>query len=428
MAFVKDLWYRREILPDGSSRKVRSARYGKGKRWLAVWEEPNGRERSAAFERKVDAEKKASAMEVDRDRGDYIDPRAGKILFSEAAERWLNSRIVDPSTMLRYEAAYRLHVSPAFAHRQVKNILPSEVQAWIRDLSNRFGPSTVNAAFLVLQGILQLAVADDAIKKNPAKSAIIQIPRHQAGKLQAWSDERVQAVIDAHPDLLRAVPIVGAACGLRQGELFGLALEDIDFDEMIVRVRCQLKKLGKKFIYARPKNDRERVVPLPVWAAQAIRLHVQRYDPLTYALPWEKPDGKPRTRNLLFRWRDGGFVKYRSYSETVWKPALVVAGVIPGPEKDGRQRARYATTRKEGLHQLRHYYASVLLAGGVSVRELAEYLGHKDAAFTLRVYAHLQPDSHDRARQVIDRRQLSPRAISSAALVRSQTADPRTGP
>ena len=41
-----------------------------------------------------------------------------------------------------------------------------------------------------------------------------------------------------------------------------------------------------------------------------------------------------------------------------------------------------------------------MLAGGVSIKELAEYLGHKDPAFTLRVYAHMLPSSYDRARAV----------------------------
>ena len=136
-----------------------------------------------------------------------------------------------------------------------------------------------------------------------------------------------------------------------------------------------------------------------------IRRHIKRYPPRPYALPWEKPDGKPHVCKLLFRWpSDDQHVKARSYSETVWKPAAVKAGLIPEPAKDKRGRSRYATTRKEGIHQLRHYYASVMLAGGVSIKELAEYLGHADPAFTLRVYAHLLPSSHDRARKVIDER------------------------
>jgi integrase len=107
----------------------------------------------------------------------------------------------------------------------------------------------------------------------------------------------------------------------------------------------------------------------------------------------------------LFRWyTDDQHVKARNYSETVWKPALVTAGLIPEPVRDRRGRLRYATTRREGIHQLRHYYASVMLAGGVSIKELAEYLGHSDPAYTLRVYVHMLPSSHDRARAVIGER------------------------
>ncbi|MFG1875225.1 hypothetical protein ACGFIV_10340 [Sphaerisporangium sp. NPDC049003] len=53
-----------------------------------------------------------------------------------------------------------------------------------------------------------------------------------------------------------------------------------------------------------------------------------------------------------------------------------------------------------------------MLAGGVSVKEFAEYLGHADLGFTLRVYAHLMPGSHDRARKAIDDRLFRPRAAS----------------
>ena len=78
--------------------------------------------------------------------------------------------------------------------------------------------------------------------------------------------------------------------------------------------------------------------------------------------------------------------------------------LIAEPAKDKRSRRRYISTRKEGIHQLRHYYASASFAGVVSIKELAEYLGHCDPAFTLRVYAHMLPCSHDRARAVISER------------------------
>jgi integrase len=103
--------------------------------------------------------------------------------------------------------------------------------------------------------------------------------------------------------------------------------------------------------------------------------------------------------------------------------AAVRAGLIPEPDKDRRARVRYTTTRKEGVHQLRHHYASVMLAGGVSINELAEYLGHADPAFTLRVYAHLLPSSHDRARAVINERFTRMNADPGSLTLKRQVAE-----
>jgi integrase len=54
------------------------------------------------------------------------------------------------------------------------------------------------------------------------------------------------------------------------------------------------------------------------------------------------------------------------------------------------------------MHALSHFYASTVLLRAMSIKELAEYLGHADAGFTLRTYTHLVPSSHERARQTID--------------------------
>jgi integrase len=59
-------------------------------------------------------------------------------------------------------------------------------------------------------------------------------------------------------------------------------------------------------------------------------------------------------------------------------------------------------TRATGMHALRHFYASALLDGGESIKALAEYLGHHDPGFTLRVYTHLMPASEERTRRAID--------------------------
>jgi integrase len=406
MAFVKDLWFTTNRDDEtGETWKEKTERHRRGKRWLAVWVDPEGREKSKAFQKKIDADNHADGMSVDTVRGDYIDPKAGLTVFAEIGQRWLDSRVVDPSTMIKYEASYRLHVLPEFGHKPLKVITPSLVQAWIGQMAQSFSPSSIMTAFHVLQGVVELAVADESIKKNPTKSRVVQVPKSTGKEVEAWADEQVQLLIEAHPEMYRAIPAIGAACGLRQSELFGLALEDIDFEEQVLRVRRQVKKLRGGMVFALPKNDRERVVPLSDWAASIIRAHAKAYRPGPYTLPWEKLDGKLRTHNLLFRWRDDKALRANTFNDFVWKPALVKASVIPEPPAEKvRGRRQYATDREHGMHALRHYYASVLLADGVSIKELAAYLGHTDPGFTLRVYAHMLPGSHDRAIKAIDRR------------------------
>ena len=138
---------------------------------------------------------------------------------------------------------------------------------------------------MVLQGIFDLAVADEAIKKNPAKSSVVQVPGHQASEIQVWADQVIARLIDAHPDSLRVLPELAASCGMREGEPFGLAVEDFDFDEKVVRVRRQIKNLGGVYIFALPKNDRERIVPLSDWAIRVIKRHIEKYPPRLHTLP-----------------------------------------------------------------------------------------------------------------------------------------------
>ena len=94
------------------------------------------------------------------------------------------------------------------------------------------------------------------------------------------------------------------------------------------------------------------------------------------------------TVNLLFT-RNAGVVHRGWFGVCQWAPALKAAGVPAG--------------RNNGMHMLRHTFASTLLANGVDIRAVAEYLGHADPGFTLRTYTHLMPKTEDRARAAMDR-------------------------
>jgi len=53
-------------------------------------------------------------------------------------------------------------------------------------------------------------------------------------------------------------------------------------------------------------------------------------------------------------------------------------------------------------HDLRHAFASALISGGASVKQVQTVLGHANAAITLRVYSHLWPGDEDRTRSIAD--------------------------
>jgi integrase len=212
------------------------------------------------------------------------------------------------------------------------------------------------------------------IAKNPCRSSAVSKVKIDQQKIVPWSLERVEAVIAAHPERYRAVPIVAAGVGLRQGEVFGLRVEDVDFLKRKLHVRQQVKLLNGRPTIAPPKRGKTREVPLADVVAVALAERIRAYPPDDDGLIFTSREHKPLTRTY--------------YNPYIWKPALVAADVEP--------------TRANGMHALRHYFASVLLDAGESIRALADYLGHSDPGFTLRVYTHLMPSSEDRARGAVD--------------------------
>jgi hypothetical protein len=97
----------------------------------------------------------------------------------------------------------------------------------------------------------------------------------------------------------------------------------------------------------------------------------------------EFPPGEDGT---LFTTRFGTPYRHDYYGTRIFKEAVAKAGLPEG------------TTS----HDLRHHYASVLLAHGESVVAVAERLGHHNAGLVLSTYGHLMPDSEDRTRRAVD--------------------------
>jgi integrase len=393
---IDDRWYRQARDPETGARLFdpgtgkpileASTKHGRGLRYAARWRDDNRQQRTKLFDTMRDARAWLVQVEGDLARGAYVDHKAGKIRLREHAERYLENQTTDPASQHQLRLRFRVHILPALGARELRSLKPSVVQAWVAGLD--MAPSYARVIVANLSSCLQAAVDDGLIATNPCRSASVRAPSLERRRVIPWPAARIAGVRQALPDRYREIVTTGAGLGLRQGEIFGLAVEDVDFLRGVVHVRRQVKPLDNRLVFALPKRAKERSVPLPQSVALRLAAHLQAFPATEVELPWRVPDGKPTGARLLFTRPTGKALDRKVFSRYQWAAALAKAGAPGG--------------RENGCHALRHYFASVVLGGGASIRDLADWLGHEDPGFTLRTYVHLLPASETRMRDAID--------------------------
>jgi len=396
---IQDRWYKTEVGADGESHKVKSERYGSGMRYRARYVGPDGTEKSKSFpdRQKRLADQWMAQTEADMARGQYIDPRAARITFQQYAEKWA-THAPDPNTQASIQSQLRLHAFPYLGSRPLGSFQPAHIRDWVGQLQeNGVRGSYARTIYSNVRAALSAAVDDGHLPRNPCAARSVRPPTVDNKRIAPWTPERVFAVQAGMPERFRAMVDLGGGCGLRQGEILGVAVDAIDFASDTLHVVQQLKLSRSKAVFAPPKGGKLRDVPLPGPVADALRAHMKRFPPVEITLPWKVADGPPVTKRLIFTGPRGGHVWRTSLNEEVWKRALASAGVLPERKPGGS----YTESRENGMHALRHFYASVLLDAGENIKALAEYLGHSDPGLTLRVYAHLMPSSQERTRKAV---------------------------
>ncbi len=340
-------------------------------RWRARYRDANGKEHAKHFDRKTDGQRWLDQVTASLVRGEYVDPRAGKITFEAYAAAWLSIQDHQPGTARLYERTLRLHVFPAFGSRPIGSVRNSDVQELVTSLSRTLAPKTVENVYRLVKAIFAAAVHDRVLPTTPC----VRIRRQAVERTHVvpLALHRVRASAEVISPRLRALVLLSVGSGLRQGEALGLTTDRIDFLRREVTVDRQLVQVPGTPVDFGPLKTKEsrRVVPLPAFVIEALAAHLAKYPATPDALVFTGAEGKPIARAWLHK---------------AWRLAITAAGL---PES--------AT-----WHQLRHTYASVLIEGGESVTVVARRLGHKDGSETLRTYSHLFPDSDERTRSVVE--------------------------
>ncbi len=344
-------------------------------KWKARYTDIDGHERSRAFDKKGDGERWLDEQLAAIATGLWVDPKAGRRLFEDYVAAWSSRQLHRASTEEQLRRVLDLHVLPVFGKRPIATIKRSDVERWVKLKTATLAPKTVGTYLTWLKTIFKAAVEDRLIAVNPTAGVVgPKAEQHQVVPLER---SHVIAIAEAMPERLRAAVIFGAATGLRQGELLGLTRDRVKFLERTVRVDRQLLTVRGRTEFGPPKsNAGKRTVPVPSFALAALAEHVKRFDVQDMDLLFTTEKGNPVARN---RWSD------------LWRFAFAKANI---PIAIGGTRA--------GSHAMRHFYASLLIQAGLSVKVVQTHLGHATAEETLRTYAHLWPDDEDRARRAVE--------------------------
>jgi integrase len=333
-------------------------------KWRARYRDSAGKEHAKHFERRIDAQRWLDQVTAAVVRGDYVDPTAGKVTVAAYATAWAAVQVSSESTKRIVDNALRLHLLPKLGTQPIASVRPTAVQGFVKELEVRgLSAGTIRGIYHVTSQVFAAAVDDRVISQSPCRR--IRLPKVDDSKVVPPTIEEVSSLSTTVDRRSRAVVMTLAGSGLRIGELLGLGVGDIDFLRRTICVERQRNQAGN-LAQVKSKTSR-RVVPVGQVLIDELAAHLAAYP----------SDG------ALFVDEFGQPLAYRRW-RSIWDAAA--------------DKVDIGFTS----HSLRHFYASALIAGGASVKQVQERLGHASAVITLETYSHLWPGDDDRTRDVMD--------------------------
>ena len=305
----------------------------------------------------------------------------GDILFADYMEKWLDiikSSVAVP-TFASYSTTVKKIVAPYFREKEVtlKNLTAKDIQEfYLRELE-RVSASSVIHYHANIHKALKYAVKIDLIDVNPADK--VERPKKDRFVGSFYDADEVNALFNAAKGSKLELPILfGAFYGLRRSEAIGLKWDAIDFDQNTITIRhtvtsCDLD--GKRILVAADTTKTKssmRTLPLVPFMRERL-----------LALKEEQEDN----RRLCGRSYIKDYIGYVCVNEIgdLIKPHYVTESFPKLLKANGLRHIRY--------HDLRHSCASLLLANGVPMKQIQEWLGHSDFSTTANIYAHLDYSS-----------------------------------
>lgn len=359
-----------------STRIVVDKKTGKAKtvtteRHRARYRDEAGIEHARHFRKKADAQRWLDEATAGIVRGDWVDPAAGKITFAQWWSQWAAAQDWAPGTAA---SADQVLASIGFADVPIRSVTENHVRQWMKaqrlpgpKRKRGLAASTRRTRFNYIRMCFAAAIRARLIRHDPTVAITPpKVPKAET-KMRIPTPEQVAQALAVAPVDFRAFVAVCAFAGLRLGEAAGLQLGDIDFLRRTLTLERQIQgQVNSRTALTSPKYESARVIYLPDDLVMLLSRHIEHLAPYG-------EDG------YLFSLR--GYVYNRNSAGNQWR------------------RVRQQVGMDEfTLHDLRHFYASGLIAAGCDVVTVQHALGHSSPSITLNTYSHLWPKAEDRTR------------------------------
>ena len=331
-----------------------------------------GRKRKTLYgkTRQEVATKLAKALS-DREGGLVFD--TSNLTLGDYLNHWVHGSVRDSvkqRTFENYEGVVRKHLIPALGRIKLKALSPAHVQEFYRfKIDSGLSAGSVRNIHATLHKALKQAVRWGLIPRNVTEATTA--PRSIKKEMQPLTPDHARILLDAaRGDRFEALYVLAITTGLRRGELLGLRWQDVDLKRGYLQVRQQLIRTKKGLSFTTPKGSKSRSVKLTQRAVESLKSHrkCQLEDKLRLVGLWQDTD-------LVFTTRRGTPFHPDSLTKRSFEPLMKRAGLPP-----------------IRLHDLRHTFATILLAKGTHPKVVQEMLGHASISQTIDTYSHVLPD------------------------------------
>jgi len=327
------------------------------------YRDPVGQQRSRTFRRKADADRFSREVEVDKDRGQWIDPRGADVALAVWVDTFMTfARSLAPTTQQTYQRDLNRYVLPRFGAVRLGRLSPEEIETWLNDeLAAGLAPSSVHRHYRTLRRVLQTAVAKDRLLTNPCDR--VRPPKVPQTEMTVLTWDQAMAFAEAHSERYRTLIYLAVDAGMRWSELVGLRRRSIDAARRKIRVVEQLVQLDDGSRVRRPpKTDSgTRTVTVSASVAAMLADQLDRFvEAASDALVFTNGAGHP--------------LSHSSFLTHHFRKAQLAAGVS----------CRF--------HDLRHTSVALAIAEGAHPKAIQVRMGHSSITVTLDRYGHLFPE------------------------------------